>query len=400
MNFCLLPIKNLIRRPGRTAALLLLVVFLAFSVFGGSMAVLSLRNGLNSLEARLGADIIVVPAKVKSKINLKQTLLQDTLGEYYMPASYMGKVAEVDGVERVSAQTYLTSMTTGCCSVSIQIIGFDPETDFTVQPWINARYQKHLEPCDIVVGSSVNLAPGETIRFFDVQCRVVAKLGKTGTNMDTAAYTTNDTIRVLMAAAKEKGKELLDADDPASVISAVYVKVASGYDVEAVMARIVGHARRTAASTTRSMLSGVSESLSGVASTVTLLVIAIWLLALVILIIAFTMIANERKKEFAVLRVIGTTRHMLAGMLLRETALLSVVGGVIGIALAALVVFPFGTLIGERLALPFLLPDAGKALLLAILTLIATLIVGAAASAGTAYRLSHVDTGKILRGES
>ena len=49
--------KNLIKRPGRTAALLLLSVFLAFSVFGGTMTVLSLRRGLESLEARLGADV-------------------------------------------------------------------------------------------------------------------------------------------------------------------------------------------------------------------------------------------------------------------------------------------------------------------------------------------------------
>ena len=40
-----LSVKNLIRKPGRTMALALLTAFLALSVFGGSVIVLSLRSG-------------------------------------------------------------------------------------------------------------------------------------------------------------------------------------------------------------------------------------------------------------------------------------------------------------------------------------------------------------------
>jgi hypothetical protein len=62
-----LTIKNLVRKPGRTTVLTLLTAFLALAVFGGSVVVLSLRSGLNSLEARLGADIILVPSEARAR---------------------------------------------------------------------------------------------------------------------------------------------------------------------------------------------------------------------------------------------------------------------------------------------------------------------------------------------
>ena len=78
MKFRELPLRNLVRKPGRTWALILLTAFLSLSVFGGSMVVASLRSGLNSLEARLGADVIVLPREAKTKLNFENILLQDT----------------------------------------------------------------------------------------------------------------------------------------------------------------------------------------------------------------------------------------------------------------------------------------------------------------------------------
>ena len=80
-NFSL-SVKNLIRKPGRTLALALLTAFLALAVFGGSVVVLSLRKGLNSLEARLGADIILVPDQAQSKVSFQNMFLQGTTGAF------------------------------------------------------------------------------------------------------------------------------------------------------------------------------------------------------------------------------------------------------------------------------------------------------------------------------
>ena len=105
----------------------MLTAFLALAVFGGSVVVLSLRSGLNNLEARLGADIILVPSQAQSKVSFQNMFLQGTTGAFYMDASALDKALEVSGVEKAAPQTFLASLKADCCSIKIQVIGIDPE---------------------------------------------------------------------------------------------------------------------------------------------------------------------------------------------------------------------------------------------------------------------------------
>lgn len=398
MSMRQLPIQNLLRRPGRTMALAALTALLAFSVFGGSIIVMSLRQGLNSLESRLGADIIVVPSAAQSKVSFQNMLLQGTTGAFYMDADNLTRVREVEGVEIAAPQVFLASLKADCCSVKIQVIGFDPETDFFVRPWIGQSYSQELGELDVVVGCKVEANVGENIRIYDERCKVVGKLAPTGTGLDTAVYCGMDTMKTLLKAAETKGvshKVTSDPDD--DVISAIYVKVKDGYDISEVNSKIQGHTRKCSAVRTKSMLTGVSDSLAGISKTVTVLIAAIWALALVILLIAFAMIAGERKREFAVLRLLGSSRAMLISLVLKESALCSLAGGVLGVLLASLIVFPFTTLIETKLGLPYLRPEISSVTLLGLTSLAATVMIGAAASAWTSFRLSRVDPGTVLR---
>ena len=392
-----LPVKNLLRRPGRTAALVLLTAFLALSVFGGSVVVRSLRSGLDSLQARLGADIIVLPGSARSKVDFQQLLLQGTAGAFYMKADSLEKAREVEGVEIAAPQTFLASLKADCCAVKVQIIGIDPASDFTVKPWIERSYSNALGDMDVAVGCKVTANVGESLRIYDQDCHVVAKLAETGTGLDTAVYCDMATMKKLLAAAEAKGvtHELTSAHS--DVISAIYVKVKDGYDIDRVMAKLNAHVRKTAAVRARSMLTGAADSLAGVSRTVALLAGAVWVLAFVILLIAFAMMIAERRREFAVLRLLGTSRMGLTGLILSETALCSLAGGIIGAGLAALIVFPFTTLIETKLGLPYLLPGIGEILALAAATVLVTVLVGAIASAWAAARLSRVDPGTTLR---
>jgi putative ABC transport system permease protein len=63
---------------------------------------------------------------------------------------------------------------------------------------------------------------------------------------------------------------------------------------------------------------------------------------------------HERKKEFALLRILGATRKKLVAIVLGESSLAGLAGGAAGVILASLAVFPFSTLINERLELPYL----------------------------------------------
>ena len=205
------------------------------------------------------------------------------------------------------------------------------------------------------------------------------------------------TVKDDSAAAEAKGVSHRISSGDQSVISAVYVKVKDGYDIDAVNSRLNGHIRKVTAVRTRSMITGVSDSLAGVSRTVTVLIAAVWVLAFMILLLAFLLIIRERTREFAVLRLAGASRGMLSRMVLAESSLCGLLGGLIGVGIAALLLFPFAQLIESALNLPYLTPKPGTVLLLAAGTVLLSAAVAAFSSVIAAYRLSRVDPGAALR---
>ena len=392
-----LAVKNLAGRPGRTAALLILSALLAFSVFGGSLLVRGMQKGLTGLTARLGADVIVLPTEAKKKFSVNSILLQGNPGYFYMDRSVLDEIAGREGVERVSAQLYLASVTASCCSTAVQIIGFDPETDFTIQPWMQETYTGTIGHGDILVGSDISVPTDGMLKFFGVECHVVAQLARTGSSLDNAVYADSETIMEMIAASMELGLNQYSKLDPAQVVSAVLVKVQEGYEVEQVKDDINLHVRKVEAVRASNMISGISDGLSGISRLIGLFVGAVWALCLIVMMVTFTMIMNERKKEFAVLRVLGESRGRLAALVLCESLLVSLAGGAIGLFAASITVFPFNRAIERALGVPFIIPGGGRVALLCALTLLSCAGAGALIAALSAWRISRLDTGRILR---
>lgn len=389
--------RNLSRKPVRTAALILLAAFLSFSVFAGSMIVLSLQNGLESYESRLGADIVVVPYEARSHGTLESILLQGIPGYFYMDETYLDQVRAISGVESASPQFYLASASAGCCSVAVQIIGFDPDTDFSIQPWIRESYSRDLGDGDVIVGSGITVPKNRILRFYNQDCRVVASLDQTGTGLDTAVYANMNTIQALMAGSQAEGFDYFGGADPQRTISSIMVKVKDGCSIESVANDINIHVRHVEATQAKTMVSSIAGGLTNVSHIIGGLTAMIWALAIVILILAFVMISHERTREFAILRVMGASQRMLSGLLRWEAAFISLVGAVLGVAVGALVVFPFSSLIRGKLDLPYLMPGSGVVLGLLVGSVVLAVAAGSLTSAISAYRISRIDTGLILR---
>lgn len=389
--------KNMKRKPGRTAALILLAAFLAFSVFGGSIVVKSLQNGLDSYESRLGADVIIVPNQARSHGSIESILLQGIPGYFYMEDSVLEKARNTEGVEVATPQFYLASASAGCCSVSVQVIGFDPETDFTIKPWIRESYSGDFGDGDLIVGSNIEIPSTRKLTFYNVECNVAAKLARTGTGLDNAVYANMNTIRQMMESSVLLGFDYFSDVPAENAISSVMIKVADSYDIDQVTGDLNIHIRRVEATQAKTMISGIAEGLTGVSRVIGVMVLMIWLLSIVIMIVAFAMIVNERKKEFAVLRVVGASQKMLSRLLVSEAGMISLIGAVIGVGAASLVIFPFLGLIREQLDLPMLLPGLPVILVLLVLSIAVAVIAGALTSAISVRKITRGETGLILR---
>lgn len=399
MNLKRLATINLRMNMGRTVGLCVLVALLAFSVLGGTLLVSSLRNGLSSLEARLGADIIVVPDQAKSKYDLEQIIVDGVPGHFYMDRSYIDQVAAVEGVEKVSPQYFLATAKASCCSVPVQIIGYDPATDFSIGPWIDHSTGADPGFMEVVVGSDVGGAVNTQVLLYGKECTIIGKLDETGTALDTAIFCTSDTIKVLINSSVEKGFSPLSTYDPDAVISTVQVKVADGVDPKTVTDYINLHVRGAHAEQAKAMTSGVADSMAGVSRVIGVMVAGIWILAVIVLVVAFSVLGKHRTKEFAVLRVLGASRKALNGLVLRESALISLVGAAAGTVLALAAVFVLHGALEDALNLPFLLPSAGFVAVVAVLAFVVGAVIGPLASAVSASRLSKVDPGNTLREE-
>ena len=71
-----LAVKNVLNRPMRSTALVLLMAFLSFTAFSVTIVISSLQKGFTSLEERLGADIMVVPYEAGTRSSLTDIVLQ------------------------------------------------------------------------------------------------------------------------------------------------------------------------------------------------------------------------------------------------------------------------------------------------------------------------------------
>lgn len=397
MNIAKLPLKNIISYKKRTIGLILILVILTMSLFGGSIFIKSLNNGLDSLNERLGADIIVLPKNAESEVDLQNLLLQGTPGYFYMDKSILNDLESIEGVDRISAQYFLVSANADCCSVKVQIIGFDEETDFTIKPWLHESYQGVLKDNEIIVGSMLSTKVGHTLKLYGKEFLVVGKLEKTGTGLDTAVYTTGDTVKALIEAAEDKGISILSKQSPDDVISSVYIDVKDGYDIDTIVSDINLNNSEVKAVRARTMMTSTSDRLGIISSAISFFVKIIWAFAAIILIAAFYIITGERKKEFAALRVIGVSRKKLGVLVMSEAIIIGMIGSVFGIIITGAFMYSFSVLIGTRLDLPYLLPGVVTTTYYILVTFISVVLLGTISGLLSAYKAVSVDTARILR---
>lgn len=395
-----LSFKNITGYPAKSVVLITLSTIMAISIMIGSITIISLNMGLSALETRLGADILVVPKSAASNKNLENILLQGEMGYFYMDKSVADDIKDIDGIEKTSTQLFLSSASAGCCSVPLQIIGYDPETDFTVSSWIKESAGRDLDKFDVVVGSDLSVFLNDSIRFYGIDCNVISKLEKTGTGLDTSVYTNADTIKALIAASVDKGLNAFKNIDPESIISCVLIKVKNGHSFDDIVDEISNRCSDVKVVKSKDMLSSVSNSLMGTINIVTFLMIAVWVLGFVILFLAFTLSINERKKEFAVLRAMGASKRKINRLMVSESSIITVSGSCFGILCGLLIMLPFNAFIESSLGLPFLLPSALILFLLSVAVLIVSTVAGIIAGVYSSYQINKADAGVILRSDN
>lgn len=390
INSLKMALKNILHKPIRSIGLMSVVAILSFVLFSGSYISLSLSNGLDCMKERLGAELIIVPAE--NAEDMESILLQGTPNNFYFDKEAVKQVEEIEGVEKVTAQFFLQSLNADCCSVPIQLIGFDPETDFSVQPWIDQVYSGKIEGNSVIVGSDITIDETQTIKMFGTDYKIIASLEKTSTGLDQSVYVTFDTIEKMYEDAKSKGVEFDENVNPENSISSILIDLEDDAVKRDVMKKIYRTVSNIEVIEPQNMVLSISNSLGNISGIITIFTILFFVSSFLTLYIVFTISANERKKEFSILRVIGATKGKLMGILLKEAVIIGFIGGLLGIVLGMTFTIPFNTYIETTLGLPYIQPTMLEILKTVCIDLVIATLVGPVASIQAANQISKAET--------
>ena len=360
----------------RSGVLLVISALMTWLLAVGGLVWLSLDRGFDSLQARLGADVMVVPAQAQGHAELEDIVLNGNPGYFYMDAASAARIRQMPGVAESTDQFFLASAKAACCSIRVQLFGYDPDTDFVLKPWIGKSLDGPLQDGEIVVGSMLNAFAGDKLLFFGKECRVRAKLVPTGTSYDASVFANKNTVKALMKSSVEMKLNDFGTLSPDAVTSCVLLNAAAGTDARALAGDIERAVPGVKAVVTESLISSVAGGLQQVASQVRTGMLALWLLGMVALVVAFRLGQQQRGEEFAVLRICGAPRTQVTQLVTQETLLIAGAGAVMGGVLGLFAALGFSDAVGSALGLPYLAPGVGLSCAVAALAGVVTLVAG------------------------
>ena len=381
-----LALNNIRKKPWRTAALIILVALSGAVLFASILLTSSIKGGLAGLQNRIGADLMIVPEGYEAQ--MESVLLSGEPNYFYLDKSIEAAVRNIQGVAKVTGQFYLTSLSESCCDFPIQIIGFDPATDFIVKSWSRKKIAETGGADELILaGSNINTEKNK-VTFFANTHKVSARLAKSGTGMDNVIYADIATLQKIFDDAKQKGFGFISDGDTKTKASVIFVKLADGAKPDSTAARIKGAVPGVQVIQSGRFVSGLMESISSFLVFLYAGSVLVILITVLTLSIVFSLSINERLREFSILRVLGADAKKLCSIVFAEAAILGTGGAVSGIFVSALIFLPFNYLISQKINMPYASSDAVQTAVFAAVTLAVLVAACLVSAVYSAYKIS------------
>ena len=397
--FIKLAFQNLMRRPTRTLMLLIAVALGTGSVFASFIVARGIAASMEQSFARMGADLVVVPAD--AMVNTTSALLTVQPTDATVDAGLLGAIGHLNGVAQVAPQTiYRVPIMSGMPEHQVNLIAFDPARDFTVMPWLVERMSRSMRSGDLLSGGRRAEALGDEVEPCSSQATIYGKLGRSGVGpFDESLFATYDTI-----AALAHGRNSTSASLPSfrpGRISAVLVRLAFGATPEQVrfaIARLPGVKVITGATIVTSTRQATTALLTGMAAFTALMLVG----SLILMSLLFSAIIAERRREVGLLSAIGSRRSDIVRMLVAEAGFATGVGGLCGILLGSGLLLLFERSLVyylETLHVQFAWPSPAEIGVSALACATLAALVGLTGALLPAWRASGEEPFVLIQGE-
>ena len=393
--------KNIKRNPKRSFFIIFIIMLLTLFILVGSVFSISLSNGAESMSNRLGADIMIVPEGYDP--HLDSILLSGKPSTFFLPSSAWNELNEIKnnndfGIDLMTAQTFLATLNASCCSYPVQIVGIDYDTDFLIKSWLKNAIYDDLNDREIIVGHHVAGFPGETLKFFGRDLKVIGRLEQTGMGFDNMVFMNRNTVQVLSKEAERITERKWFNDG--SLNSVIMLKLKPNYDSKTCALELNKklNSKGIYALFSKKFINNIGHSLKIVSRLISFSVIFLWILSVVIIGLIFALTFSERKKEFGILRAIGADRNKIIKLCLYESFMISFYGALLGIFLGIFIIAAGSPIMAEILKMPFLLPKISVLVMLVIIAFFVSILTGIIASLNFAFRASKSEIYEIMRG--
>jgi len=413
LNLLNLALQNLRRKPYRSVVISLCVAVATGSLFVTTLGLRGVQNSLVVGQARLGADLVVVPEGYE--ISAQEAFITGEPTNFYMDGQIAAEIVTLPGVRQTASQVYVQTLTNArCCIGEFFLIGFDPETDFTIAPWLSTHsLNQPLGPFEIIVGDRILLRQGDGATFYGTEFRVAGVLEKTGMGIDRTIYVPMEGLRIMIENSAERAEQTLTISP--QEISSVLIKVDPGADVLDVAEAIEGRLDDIQVFTASHLNQAVGRQMQGMVGIILSVTAALWLMSLLTIGLVFSLIVNERQRELGLLRAMGARRGVIFRLVMGESALLSGFGGLVGSLFASLMLVGFAQFVQLRLVrgdgafsalsryiqlqlnIPYLMPRLWEVLSIFLILLLLALLSGIVASLHPAFTSSRLEPYAAIR---
>jgi putative ABC transport system permease protein len=400
-----LALQNLGRRKARSLLLIASVAIGSAVVFTGATLMQSIDRSMSVGFTRMGADMMVVPEGALTNITAALLVVEPT--ELVLDADALAK-ANLASVGRYAAQKIVRVEHSGIGShhESVDLIGFDPARDFTIQPWLVERINRGLQPGDVILGAERDAPLGSQLLIFGKPHTVYGRLGRTGVGTHERGvfmpFATLEALAAVIHGPMGGGGAAPPAALAPGKVTGFLVELAPG--ATALQARFailsaLSGAKVVAGDTT---LSGIRQGLAALLDGILALMGLMFVSTALMVSVLFSAIVTERKGELGLLKAIGARRGQVIGMMVTEAVLATGVGGLVGVALGVLMLRLFERSLVyylEKLGVPFVWLDTPRTIAFAVGAIVLASVIGALGVLYPAWRASRRDAYDLVRSE-
>ena len=411
MDYVTFIVAGIRNKPGRNLATIFCFAFIAANIFSGQFLIAGAAGGVERGVTRMGADHLVVPSQYMVFLrgagpNNTIAIVMAEPSNYRIKSDVMEKIGNVPGVSAMSPQLYVSTLNLPELSPApVDIYGIDPETDFTIQPWLQKPLDNALKPGEVLVGHEV---AGDVSARISAGCQtytIAGRLDPTQSSIDRTIFLRLDDAYALAAT-----KGVVPPSAPRIVpgdVNAVLIRDSHGEDRDVVGTRI----RRLFSSSPdykyvsvigrHFTLDPVSEDIQAIPGLLSVISAFVVIVALPLIALIAAMVAHERQREIGLLKAMGAKRNIVFFLVIAESLVLAVIGGIAGVCASIFALFLMNAqgILNSALQVSFRMPPLMEIGSMAGLALLVVIVIGSVASLWPAYQSSMMNPYDAIRRE-